>query len=227
MSRLVLVFGASVLVGTALVYGCGDATVSLAPKGDGGAPAIFFVPEAAPPPPPAPPALGTQRDRAGRPLVTLATIHPFDTDGGRAVAEDDYNANGDASAWGSYAGEIAKSLAVYDALDETCGNQALADGDAGDDNIQRYGALASLLADDRLWLDTTQTTCAHYLAVEESAVNKTPSMDCGGRALGYDVIDATYSLAAAGASSSAITDGVAKVASKTDGPTFPYLVAPQ
>lgn len=233
MNRHIIVFGASVLLGSALVYGgCGnDDDANLAPKADAGAPEVFFIPEAAPPPNPPPPALLQQVDRAGRPFINTAVNDAFEPDAStRKAAEDEYNGNADAAAWSGYATQIAKNLAIYDGLDTTCGNQAFADGDAGDSNAQRYGALAGLLADDRLWLDTTKSTCAQYLALEVAALTKTTSSDCGGRVLVTDVIDQTYQYAAGGLDAGGdggLTDGVDRSTSKTGDSTFPYLVAPQ
>lgn len=92
-----------------------------------------------------------------------------------------------------------------------------------------YGTLAGLLADDRLYLDTSKTSCLFYLAVE-FGVLATPNTTCGGRAPAYDVIDFTYSAVAAGfggfttAFAPRIGDGVA---AHTDLlAAFPYLGAP-
>lgn len=174
---------------------------------------------------PPPPALGAQIDRFGRPAVNTALNASFEADAGTAgAAKDAYNANANAGGWvAAFKPEIAKNLAILDSLDTVCGNQILADTDAGAD---RYGTLATVLADDRQWLNTASTTCTTYLAVELNATGKIPNTDCGGRRPPYDVIDVTYSALAIGAPAG-VTDGIAAVPAKVDGATFPYLAAPQ
>ena len=177
---------------------------------------------------PTPPTLKTQIDRMGRPAINTALNHVFDTDAGAAgVAKDTYNADKNVSGWGAaYTPQFAANLAVFDALDTTtttdgCGNQA-AFGIA-----HTYATLGGLAADDRLYLDTSQATCAQYLGVELKATGIAPSLnDCGGRKLDYDVIDTTYSALAAGVLTG-VGDGISAPAGKTGGTTFPYLAAPQ
>ena len=178
--------------------------------------------------PNAPPTLGTQIDRFGRPTINTALNHTFDINtAAKGAAKDAYNQDQGVTGWpAAYAPQFAGNLAVLDALDQNtavsgsgCGNQfgfALAGN---------YGALGGVLADDRLYMDTSQTTCSGtggYLAVEISALITHTATDCGGRTLGADVIKVTYG-AASGATG--FDDGVAApaVAPST---TFPYLAAP-
>lgn len=96
--------------------------------------------------------------------------------------------------------------------------------------VMAYGTLAGLLADDRLYLDTSKTTCAFYLAVEFGALTSGNST-CGGRAPAYDVIDFTYSAAAAGFAGFNLTGFIPKygdgVGPHTDYlAAFPYLGTP-
>lgn len=167
------------------------------------------------------PALGAQLDRAGRAAISTATISTFDPDeAARPRAMDEYNRTGPAR-WATYKDTIAKSLAVLDALDTKCGNQLLAD--KGD---RRYGFLAGVLADDRLWVNSTRGTCGVYLGVEAEAVGAVPSGagGCGGRSPGDDVIERSYSVLAAGILSG-VDDGVRNDdGMSTD--SFPYLGAP-
>jgi hypothetical protein len=72
-------------------------------------------------------------------------------------------------------------------------------------------------------VNTGSATCGQYLGVELNATGKVPNTDCGGRKLGYDVIDVTYT-AAAGVD---FGDTIAADATKTGGATFPYLASPQ
>ncbi len=168
------------------------------------------------------PALGAQLDRAGRAAVSTATISTFDPDeGARPRAMDEYNRTGP-DQWPKYSDSIAKSLAILDALDTTCGNQLLADkGDT------RYGFLASVLADDRLWVNSGSGTCGVYLGVEAEAIGAVPAGmgGCGGRAPADDVIERSYSVLAAGILAG-VDDGVtADDGNVTD--TFPFLGAPE
>ena len=169
---------------------------------------------------PAPPTLKTQVDRIGRPAINTALNHVFDTTSGAGTAKDTYNADKNLAGWTTaYAGEFAKNLGIFDALDTVCGNQiAFAKANS-------YSTLAGVTADDRLYLNTAGTMCTTYLAVEANVLGITNN-DCGGRALTYDVIDATYSAVAVGAFTG-VTDGIAADTAKTGGTAFPYLAAPQ
>ena len=111
-----------------------------------------------------------------------------------------------------------------------CGNQAgIMNG--GTTPETTYGGLAGILADDRLYVDTSKTMCLYYLAVEFGVVGPSPNTTCGGRAPNYDVIDFTYSAVAGGFSAFNLTtfapdfgDGVG---AHTDLlATFPFLGPP-
>lgn len=175
--------------------------------------------------PPAPPALGTQVDRFGRPAVNTALNNTFNGNAtAAAAAKNAYNADKNSATWAAtYKAEVAANLAILDSLDTNCGNQLLAA--PGAVTAARYGGLATALADDRQWVNSAAAACNVYLAVEANATGVVPNADCGGRKLGYDVIDITYSVVAVGALSG-VTDGIAAVAAKTNGTTFPYLAAP-
>jgi len=83
-----------------------------------------------------------------------------------------------------------------------CGNQAMYNNNGtaggGTPAADSYLPLATLLADDELFLDTTKTTCTFYLAVE-FGVLVSGNSTCGGRALDYDVIDYSLSMLTLGA----------------------------
>ena len=51
----------------------------------------------------------------------------------------------------------------------------------------RYGELALVLADDRLWVNTASSHCSELFAVERAALRREAGMakDCGGRAPSY------------------------------------------
>lgn len=173
---------------------------------------------------PAPPTAGAQIDRMGRPAINTAVNHTFDTDdAAKGAAKDEYNSNADPKSWTKYTGEIEANLGILDALDGTCGNQLFADKAKTD--ATRYATLAGVLADDRLWVNTDSTTCTTYLGVEANATKAIPNMDCGGRKPSYEVMKLTYTIAAVGMVSTAVSDGTTPVAAKTSGATFPYLAA--
>jgi hypothetical protein len=153
---------------------------------------------------PAPPPLGTQVDRMGRSAINTALTAPFADADARGAMQDDYNADADPSDWASaFAAEIAANLAIYDSLDTVCGNQLL----AGDTAVAgRYDALAGVLADDRLYVNTDSGTCQTYLAVEANFLGITND-DCGGRTPLYDTVDVSYSVLATGLLSG-VGDGV-------------------
>lgn len=157
---------------------------------------------------PAAPTLGAQIDRMGRAAVNTVLNHGFDADATAAqAAKKAYNENDDVSTWVSTATvlEFAKNLALIDVLDTSatatgCGNQALYNGGTGTTPaVASYHALATMLANDQLFLDTGKSSCTTYLAVEAVALLGSYST-CGGRAPGYDVVDYSYSMLAAGLS---------------------------
>jgi hypothetical protein len=196
---------------------------------------------------PPPPRLGPQLDRLGRPgintmLVALLTT-PVAT---QAARKDAYNQASDPATWKttlldtgvSIEQELAANLAVFDALDKGlaiagagCGNGMLYSSPAGSTS---YQTAADLLADDRLYVDTSKTTCSVYLALEIEEVSSGSFVHntCGGRTLTHDAVDVTYSMLAASyygldqATDFAprLHDGVAAHADVKD--TFPFLGAP-
>jgi hypothetical protein len=215
-------------------YGCGDDDTATATKDSG----PVVNPEGGPTPEagksetgptnPAPPALGAQIDRMGRPAINTALNHTFDPIATtKGAAKDAYNQDNAQAGWSAkYTAEQSGNLAVFDGLDRNCGNQFLASQDAGSTtNTEVYGVLASVTADDRLWLNTAGASCTTYLAVEANATKIIPNTDCGGRGLSYDVIDSTYSVVAIGAVAG-VGDGIDADPAKTGGTTFPFLAAP-
>jgi hypothetical protein len=215
-------------------YGCGDDDDAVTTKTDSGT----TTPETSTPETGAPdtgtkipavPTLGAQIDRMGRPAINTALNNVFNPDPTtQGTAKDNYNKDTDQANWSkTYGAETSKNLAIFDGLDEVCGNQFLANGDAGPnfENAKVYGGLGGVTADDRLWLDTNGATCNTYLAVEGQATGLIPNTDCGGRALKYDVIDITYSAVAVG-TISGVTDGISADPVKTAATAFPFLANP-
>jgi hypothetical protein len=171
--------------------------------------------------------LGAQVDRMGRPAVNTALNHTFDTtQATKDAAKDEYNSNASPATWTKYAAEFEKNMAILDSLDSICGNQSFYDG--AKVGPARYETLAGVLADDRLWVDTSKATCMTYLAVELNATGAFVNTDCGGRKPSYSPVTATYGVLAAGSlDPAAVPDGTTQVDAKTKGTTFPYLQAPQ
>jgi hypothetical protein len=198
-------------------------------------------------PPPAPPALGTLIDRMGRPAINTALNSTFAlsvTDAGPVTCEapglcpakDAYNRDGTPSDWNANWGmPFYLSLAVYDSLDNVCGNQPGYNATLGGTTYPAYTALSGVLAQDALWVNTGSTTCNVYLGVELNTLGVTNS-DCGGRTLTENTIDVTYNILAgtetigdAGAPVLPIagpaTNGITAPASAPSA-TFPYFAAP-
>jgi hypothetical protein len=180
---------------------------------------------------PPPPAInvGQQIDRMGRAGVNTAATAPFfrETVEEEKEAHDEvvdrYNLASDPTLWvAEFGSPIATNIAILDSLDTVCGNQLL----AGDDAVAgRYDALAGVLADDQLYVNTASGTCQQYLAVEGNALGITND-DCGGRTPLEDSIDVTYSVLALGALTG-VDDGIPVDADGTASiTTFPYLDVP-
>ncbi|WP_460710152.1 hypothetical protein [Lysobacter terrae] len=162
---------------------------------------------------------GPRLDRMGRTLTGNALLGLFDAEEYADRRKEEYNRAAQKD-WESFVPDIQKSLAMYDAFDGVCGNQWLASRRATPD---RYLALARLLADDRLWVDTRRKACTRYMAVEQSQGARTT--DCGGRTPVGDAVDVYRSLLVNGAETG-VEDGVVqddKVHSTVD---FPFLAAP-
>ncbi|MFO0745472.1 MAG: hypothetical protein U1F43_07350 [Myxococcota bacterium] len=167
---------------------------------------------------PSAPTLGPLTDRVGRPGVAELLVAPFAPAEEHQSAVADALGSADPATWQAASrGPIAASLALWDAVDGVCGNQALAGATAA---AGRYDALATLLADDRLWVDTRAGSCGHYLAVELGVAD-----DCGGRTPAMDVVDVSLSLLATGATTG-LSDGVAADADGGTAATFPFLRPP-
>jgi len=181
---------------------------------------------------PAPPTLGTQIDRMGRPAINTALTGSFDPTCTAATcpAKDAYNANHDPTTWSAdYAPGFAGYLGIYDSLDTVCGNQPAYAPPA---TKTSYGTLASVLANDVLWLNTGSTTCQQYLGVELLALKAITAVDCGGRTPAENTIDLTFNIVAGTLTPATLptnpgiaTNGITAAASPPSA-TFPYLAAP-
>lgn len=179
--------------------------------------------------PPPPPVGAVQIDRMGRAGVNTALTNPFyresvaSEDSQHKLIVDDYNVASDPSQWvARYSSLMASNLAILDSLDRVCGNQVLA-GPAAVPG--RYKALADILADDQLYVNTASGTCNQYLAVEANAIG-IANTDCGGRTPLENTIDITYSVVASG-TLTGVTNGITSDADGTASLTFfPFLDRP-
>jgi hypothetical protein len=172
---------------------------------------------------PTPPALGAQIDRMGRPAINTALDHSFDPNTTtQGMAKDAYNADNMVSNWTTYVAEFKANLAIYDGLDTVCGNQAA----YGALMLPDYTALATVLSQDALWVNTGSTTCQQYLGVELNALGIS-NTDCGGRTLTENVIDFTFNAVAGTytANPPPVTNGITMPASAPSS-TFPYMASP-
>jgi hypothetical protein len=86
----------------------------------------------------------------------------------------------------------------------------------------RYDTFATVLADDRLYLNTTSGSCSQYLGVELDAFNLAANDECGGRTITQDVIDVSYSALVVG-NVVFVTDGVGSDNVSQSNDVFPFL----
>jgi hypothetical protein len=203
------------LIATAVASGCGDSNTST--TDDQGTDTVRGREN--------PPTLGAQIDRIGRPAISTATVGTFAPDGApRNDLKDNYNANEDPSTWaGMYAAGIADMIAIYDGADTMCGNQLGYDATNG--VAGAYDFLASVLADDRLVIDSSTGNCPEYLGYEAEVLEVVPEGGCGGRTPNHDVVDRSYSVLING-SLGDLGDAVAADAETHSITTFPFLAAP-
>lgn len=203
--------------------GAGTGGVGDGGVGDGGLDAMPATPRGAN----NPPTLGAQIDRMGRPAVSTATIATFTADATTKGARKDAYNQAAIATWATFIPDMRASLAILDALDGTCGNQLAADAMS----LPRYTFLATVLSDDRLYVNSGSGKCGIYLGLEAEIVN--PSLpaelkgSCGGRTPTDDVIDRSYSVLAAGLLTG-VDDTITSDAEATHSlTTFPFLAAPK
>jgi hypothetical protein len=190
------------------------------------------------------PALNAKQvDRIGRAAVATALMEAFNPDMvARDKAKNDYSADGDVAMWkAKYVGAavanmpgkgIIGSLAVLDTLDVAgdvaCGNHPLKNIlDATPPVLPQFTGLAGVLADDQLYVNSKNLTCAQYLAVELAALGNA-NTDCGGRTPNYDTVDISLNTLVLGDPTAVtVTDGITQDAAKAaDLAKFPFLKAP-
>jgi hypothetical protein len=142
-----------------------------------------------------------QIDRMGRPGINTALIDLLASTG----KKDLYNRAIEPSGWAAaFQSEMQANLAALDTLDGVTGNAVLP-----------AAALAGVLVDDRLQINTSVAACDAYLAVELGVAT-----NCGGRTLPRDVIDDTLGAVVG----PGVRDNVAN--DSTFLTTFPFLGSP-
>jgi hypothetical protein len=167
---------------------------------------------------------GKHVDRMGRPLTGNAMLGPLATaEVSNALKENFNRATPTTSA--EFIPEIEKTLGLYDAFDGQCGNQLLADRQAK--STARYRAMAALLADDRLWIDSESTICGQFFSVELAALtgDNLMALSCGGRTPNDDAVDVYRSLLVTG-KTTGVDDGVDRDERLHSTSEFPFLAAP-
>jgi hypothetical protein len=166
-----------------------------------------------------------QLDRVGRPLTGNALLGTLATDEVSDKLKEDYNRATPATA-ARFVPEIEKNLGLYDGFDGKCGNQLLASKiktGAG-----RYHELATLLADDRLWVNSASGVCKQFFAVELASLTGEIALDndCGGRSPTYSAANEYRSLLANG-TPAGIDDGLTRDKREHSSSTFPFLAGPE
>jgi hypothetical protein len=138
--------------------------------------------------------------------------------------KEEYNAATPATA-AKFIPEIQKGLGLYDGFDGKCGNQLLANREAAPS--MRYRALATVLADDRLWVNSASTVCSQLFAVELAKLAGQSALrdDCGGRTPNYNAVNVYRSLLVDGTTAS-VDDGVERDEREHSATVFPFLAAP-
>ena len=166
---------------------------------------------------------GGQIDRAARPLTGNALLATLGTEQESNALKERYNRI-TPSAAGSFVPELEKGVALYDGFDGHCGNALLVR--AGTPPQRRYQAIARLLADDRLWVNTHFSRCTALFAVERAALagDKASMSDCGGRAPSYDAVNVYRSLLIDGSATRA-DDGEHRDDRPVSDTAFPFLSA--
>jgi hypothetical protein len=162
-------------------------------------------------------------DRMGRPLTGNALLGTLASAIVSDKLKEDYNHATPGTA-ARFVPEMETTLGLYDGFDGKCGNQLLAGKVA---SAGRYRQLATLLADDRLWVNSASKVCAHFFAVElaELTGQRALAKDCGGRSPTYSAANIYRSLLANG-TPVGIDDGLTRDEHDHSSSAFPFLAAP-
>jgi len=164
-------------------------------------------------------------DRAARPLTGNALLGSLATAEVSNKLKEEYNEATPATS-AKFIAEIQNGLALYDGYDGTCGNQWLVD--EGAEPSVRYRVLATLLADDRIWINSASGVCTQLFGVELARISGRKELldDCGGRTPTYDASNIFRSLLANG-TLSGVDDGLHRKAREPSATVFPFLAAPE
>jgi hypothetical protein len=164
-----------------------------------------------------------QLNRVGRPLTknALLGLNAADEVGDRL--KEQWNA-ATPSRSAQFIPEIQKGLALYDGFDGVCGNQLLAKNEVAS---TRYHALAVLITDDRLWVNSASASCTQFFAVELARLAEQHALlnDCGGRTPNYNASNVWRSLLVKG-TTSGVDDGLDHEEHEPSATAFPFLAAP-
>lgn len=165
-----------------------------------------------------------QIDRMGRPLTGNALLGSFADAEASDRLKERYN-GASPSTGAEFVPEMERTLGIYDGFDGKCGNQLLADPKVA--SPARYRALATVLADDRLWINSESSICGEFFSVEFAALGGDESkvIYCGGRTPNDDAIDVYRSLLSMG-QAKGIDDGVDRDDREHSISDFPFLAAP-
>jgi uncharacterized protein DUF4331 len=166
-----------------------------------------------------------QLDRMGRPLTGNALLGTLAQAAVSDQLKEEYNRATPATA-ARFVPEIEKALGLYDGFDGKCGNQLLASKTVT--GAGRYHELAKLLADDRLWVNSTSGVCTRLFAVElaQLAGQRALQSDCGGRSPTYSAANMYRSILSNG-TPTGIDDGLSRDAREHSATKFPFLAAPE
>jgi hypothetical protein len=138
---------------------------------------------------PPPPPLGEMVDRVGRPLIARLLIGTTSPEAERAAAQQQYQRLGPLDGF-RFEVEMARHIALFDGADSYAfaGDQCRSAASGTE--------LASILANDRLFVDTDQGNCTHFFEVERAFLvsRGTSRTSCGGYMPTQDAVDTMYSI---------------------------------
>jgi hypothetical protein len=165
-----------------------------------------------------------QINRVGRPLTKNALLGLLAADEVADALKEEWNASTPSTSK-KFMPAVEKGLAIYDAFDGKCGNQLLASQKVAP--AKRYRAFASVLTDDRLWVNSASSVCTQFFAVELASVAHQSALqnDCGGRTPNYNASNIWRSLLVNG-TSVGIDDGLDHDERQHSASVFPFLAAP-
>jgi len=165
-----------------------------------------------------------QLQRVGRPMTKNALLGLLASDEVADDLKERWNAATPATS-AEFVVAIEKALKIYDSFDGKCGNQWLSDREAPP--TLRYHALATLLTDDRLWVNGASAVCSQLFAVEMASVGGQSALknDCGGRTPNYKAANIWRSLLVNG-TTTGFDDGLEHDEREHSASLFPFLATP-